>query len=285
MAVIEQHQGAWYVLIGAAQRGPFSTAQVRELVVGGNVDGSSYVWREGYREWVQLRAVPELARDPPKAADASDRVEVGDEAPLVQPPAPGRWRAVAFIDRISTIQQLSSMSREDYQRAISDDINEGLTLSLDCLTEKLEGMRHVVAALDRLRGRFASLGGLLPVELWQEMRRTLVDDLTRQLLRQFLPHAREMLGELSGTLGAERWAGAVRQIERLADDPGWLDAFDLTLIRGAQQGRDANRRVAAAVAPAAAPSQPAPAMKAQRVESASPAPAVEVDRFSKVEID
>ncbi len=51
----------WYLLVGQQQVGPLAQAEVEAKVKVGEASGESYVWREGFGDWVQLKTLPEYA--------------------------------------------------------------------------------------------------------------------------------------------------------------------------------------------------------------------------------
>lgn len=59
----------WHLVIGREQVGPLTVAQVREHLERGEIDANSYVWREGYADWVRLATIPELV-GPAEGRDA-----------------------------------------------------------------------------------------------------------------------------------------------------------------------------------------------------------------------
>ena len=52
---------AWYLLVGQQQVGPLTDAGVQEYLVQGSATGESYVWKEGFTDWVQLQTLAEFA--------------------------------------------------------------------------------------------------------------------------------------------------------------------------------------------------------------------------------
>ena len=51
----------WHVVIDKEQVGPLTGEQVRQKFAGGEIDTDTYVWREGFADWVRLGAVDEFA--------------------------------------------------------------------------------------------------------------------------------------------------------------------------------------------------------------------------------
>lgn len=51
----------WHVVIDQEQVGPLTVAEVQERFNAGQLDVESYIWRDGYADWVPLRDVQEFA--------------------------------------------------------------------------------------------------------------------------------------------------------------------------------------------------------------------------------
>ncbi|MBM4319659.1 MAG: DUF4339 domain-containing protein, partial [Deltaproteobacteria bacterium] len=51
----------WYVLIGQQQLGPLTQEQLGGYITSGEASAESYVWREGFTDWVQLHMLEEFA--------------------------------------------------------------------------------------------------------------------------------------------------------------------------------------------------------------------------------
>ncbi len=69
----------WYVVIGREQVGPLTDADLEARLGQGEVTGDSFVWQEGFSDWVQLRTVDRFAA----AAGAA-----AAPAPAAEPAAP-----------------------------------------------------------------------------------------------------------------------------------------------------------------------------------------------------
>jgi len=50
----------WHVVINGEQAGPYTPAQLGELIAGGQLDWEAYVWSEGFDNWQPMRDVTEL---------------------------------------------------------------------------------------------------------------------------------------------------------------------------------------------------------------------------------
>lgn len=55
----------WYYGSSAGQNGPVEEHELRALIASGGVGPETLVWREGMKDWLSLRAVPELASTVP----------------------------------------------------------------------------------------------------------------------------------------------------------------------------------------------------------------------------
>ena len=50
----------WHVVINGEQAGPYTPAQLAEMLSGGHLDWEAYVWAEGFDNWLPMRDVPDL---------------------------------------------------------------------------------------------------------------------------------------------------------------------------------------------------------------------------------
>jgi len=53
--------GGWHIVVEGEQVGPISEADVRARVERGEIRGDTYIWKEGFADWLKLSAVPEFA--------------------------------------------------------------------------------------------------------------------------------------------------------------------------------------------------------------------------------
>ena len=56
-----QQQIQWYAAINDQQAGPFTEAQLQELIQQGQVTQESLVWRQGMSDWARAESLPELS--------------------------------------------------------------------------------------------------------------------------------------------------------------------------------------------------------------------------------
>jgi hypothetical protein len=55
----------WYYGSSAGQTGPVEDAELRALIASGGVGPETLVWRDGMKDWLPLRSVPELSLHSP----------------------------------------------------------------------------------------------------------------------------------------------------------------------------------------------------------------------------
>ena len=67
--------GGWHIVVEGEQVGPISEADVRARLERGEIRSDTYIWKEGFADWLKLSTVPEFADAAP--AD-SGSVSVGD---------------------------------------------------------------------------------------------------------------------------------------------------------------------------------------------------------------
>ena len=67
--------GGWHIVVEGEQVGPISEADVRARVERGEIRGDTYIWKEGFADWLKLSAVPEFAD---LAPSDSGSVNIGD---------------------------------------------------------------------------------------------------------------------------------------------------------------------------------------------------------------
>jgi predicted Zn finger-like uncharacterized protein len=67
--------GGWHIVVEGEQVGPISEADVRARVERGEIRSDTYIWKEGFADWLKLSAVPEFADLVPSE---SGSVSIGD---------------------------------------------------------------------------------------------------------------------------------------------------------------------------------------------------------------
>lgn len=53
--------GVWHLVVGRDQIGPITGDEVREKMARGEIDPDTYIWKEGFTDWVRLGSVEEFA--------------------------------------------------------------------------------------------------------------------------------------------------------------------------------------------------------------------------------
>ncbi len=54
-------EGVWHIVVEQEQVGPLTVAEVQARFAAGEIDGESYIWREGFADWLPLSQVPDFA--------------------------------------------------------------------------------------------------------------------------------------------------------------------------------------------------------------------------------
>jgi predicted Zn finger-like uncharacterized protein len=88
----------WHVVVGREQVGPCTANDLRERYATGEINGDSYVWREGFADWMRLAAVEEfsgLVQPTPAGGLDPARTELEDQQTVAAAPAGGAGAAVA----------------------------------------------------------------------------------------------------------------------------------------------------------------------------------------------
>ncbi|HVZ72545.1 MAG TPA: GYF domain-containing protein [Polyangia bacterium] len=53
--------GGWHLVVDGDQVGPISDADVRARIERGEINAETYVWKEGFADWLKLSAIPDFA--------------------------------------------------------------------------------------------------------------------------------------------------------------------------------------------------------------------------------
>jgi len=60
------HQSKWYIAKNGETKGPYSENDLKNLISSGEVDESTYVWKEGFENWKKAKeAIPNLFNSTP----------------------------------------------------------------------------------------------------------------------------------------------------------------------------------------------------------------------------
>ncbi len=74
----------WHVVIDREQVGPMTVAEVRDRFSGGEINADTYIWREGFADWVRLSTVDDFA-------DLDGGGGAGAGVAAAAPAAAGAW--------------------------------------------------------------------------------------------------------------------------------------------------------------------------------------------------
>ncbi len=53
--------GGWHLVVDGEQVGPLPEAEIRARLGRGEINGETYIWKEGLADWLKLSTVPEFA--------------------------------------------------------------------------------------------------------------------------------------------------------------------------------------------------------------------------------
>ncbi len=56
----DKEQDQYVLAAGTEQRGPFSLAQIRELLKSGAITADFYIWTQGWSEWKYIKDCPHI---------------------------------------------------------------------------------------------------------------------------------------------------------------------------------------------------------------------------------
>jgi predicted Zn finger-like uncharacterized protein len=72
--------GGWHIVIEGEQVGPLPEAEIRARLSRGEINADTYIWKEGFADWLKLAAVPEFADlVAPSAGEASGSVGINSD--------------------------------------------------------------------------------------------------------------------------------------------------------------------------------------------------------------
>ncbi len=75
-------EAVWHVVIDREQVGPLSDEQVRQKFAAGEIDVETFIWREGFADWVKLGGVEEFADLEDATVAAESPFSAGAAAPF-----------------------------------------------------------------------------------------------------------------------------------------------------------------------------------------------------------
>ena len=96
-AAYDDQSAIWHVVVEGEQAGPYTPAQLGEMLTAGTVDWEAYVWTEGFDNWVPMRDVADLvaqitgqdAAQPAASAGAEPAYRAASSATLTGQPSMG----------------------------------------------------------------------------------------------------------------------------------------------------------------------------------------------------
>jgi|GEM_PF-1163308 len=59
-APVYSEQPEWHVAIDGEQMGPYSKSQVMEMLGAGQIDMETYLWKDGFDDWIPLKDIPDF---------------------------------------------------------------------------------------------------------------------------------------------------------------------------------------------------------------------------------
>src|SRR4051812_22744584 len=60
--------GGWHLVVDGEQVGPLGEADIRGRISRGEINAETYIWKEGFADWLKLASVPEFADSVPSEA-------------------------------------------------------------------------------------------------------------------------------------------------------------------------------------------------------------------------
>src|SRR3954468_18082699 len=83
-------EGGWHLVVDGDQVGPLPEADIRGRFERGEITGETYVWKEGFSDWLKLSTVPEFgdlagAKPSELVAESSAPVAVNGDSSGRQP--------------------------------------------------------------------------------------------------------------------------------------------------------------------------------------------------------
>jgi len=70
----------WHVVIDQEQVGPISVAEVGQRYAAGEIDSETYIWREGFADWLPLSQVPDFAALVAGGSTTTPQASAGQDA-------------------------------------------------------------------------------------------------------------------------------------------------------------------------------------------------------------
>ena len=71
-AAATAESGGWHLVVDGEQVGPLPEAEIRARLGRGEINGETYIWKEGLADWLKLATVPEFADAASPGAQPTD---------------------------------------------------------------------------------------------------------------------------------------------------------------------------------------------------------------------
>ncbi|MEY4582812.1 MAG: hypothetical protein RL701_7515 [Pseudomonadota bacterium] len=94
----------WHVVINGEQAGPYSPAQLGELIHAGQLDWEAYVWCEGFENWQPMRDVAQLVAAISGASAGAGNEEAAAHSQPMQLAAQPSMGADPFAEEVAPVQ-------------------------------------------------------------------------------------------------------------------------------------------------------------------------------------
>jgi predicted Zn finger-like uncharacterized protein len=74
--------GGWHLVVDGEQVGPLTEADIRGRISRGEINAETYIWKEGFADWLKLAAVPEFADSVATEGSAEPSAPTGGADPF-----------------------------------------------------------------------------------------------------------------------------------------------------------------------------------------------------------
>jgi predicted Zn finger-like uncharacterized protein len=78
----------WHLVIDREQVGPMTAEEVKAKIRGGQVDGETYGWKEGFEDWLKLSAIDNFKDEFVNKSSDDQATRRAEQATVLQAPAP-----------------------------------------------------------------------------------------------------------------------------------------------------------------------------------------------------
>ncbi len=114
----------WHLVVNQEQIGPMSVEDVQVRFQHGEIDASSYVWREGFEDWERISEVPEFA-ELVAAASVPEEAPAAAEAAAPVAVEPAAEASAPFEAEAGTGGGLFGSAEEDSSSQLNDELFGG----------------------------------------------------------------------------------------------------------------------------------------------------------------